>query len=127
MKISFPITKFSHVYDIICDLFELDINNQENSFEFSINGIHLKCFLIPSIETWENISSVMPTVVELSYDHYSYQEISKRLALYCYRHHIQPQDLAIDLFDEKFLLIWKICPLLHLEFHFKNQQEIFAN
>lgn len=121
MNISFPINNFSHVFNLMSDLFELDIDthSQTNSFSFEWDGNKFSFY-----ETTTLNSSINPEItIELFHIQHSLSEITKRLELYCYRNQTQQNTFNITLDASKYCLTWKISSIVKLEVYFTPEAQ----
>ncbi len=121
MNISFPINNFSHAFNILSDLFEMDIqtHGQTNSFSFEWDGNIIHCFNSDIMAT----TMAPEIVIELFHLHHPWSEIVKRLELYCYKNQTSYANFDMTLNVGKQSLIWKISSLLYLEIYFSPCKE----
>lgn len=120
MNISFPINHYSQAFNILSDIFEVELNTSTDNFSFQWDDNRITCC---HLEQHLNTESTGLTV-ELFHWQHSCFEVEKRLELYCYKNQIEIEKLGIKLNRIKQNLVWKISPIVTLEVYFTPSSEI---
>jgi hypothetical protein len=123
MNITFPINNFSHSYNIISDLFEVEVEQdiKDKKFSFELDGNRLHCY---ENDSTQNIPNFSEMILEINYDQHSWSEILNRLELYAYRSQTNYQNFQITMDKEKHRFEWRISPMVRLVIHFKNDTNV---
>ncbi len=120
MNISFPINHYSQAFNILSDIFEVELCTSEESFSFLWDGNKITCHQLNN----QPSTDAMGLIVELFHWQHTCFEMEKRLELYCYKNHIELEKIGIKLNRIKQNLTWKISPIVTLEVYFTPSQEI---
>lgn len=118
MNISFPIDNFSQTYNILSELFELEINTKSESFTFIWENNTITC-----IKTKSGKKSNLTQVIHMELFHLqrSFIEMEKRIEFYCYKNHITIKNLGIVLDKKNHSFIWKISSAVKIEIFFSSE------
>ena len=121
MNITFPINNFSHSFNIISDLFEVEVEQdiKDKKFSFELDGNRLHCY---ENDNTQNLPKFAEIILEINYDQHSWSEILNRLELYAYRNQTTYQNFQITMDAENHRFDWKLSPLVRLVIHLKNHQ-----
>ncbi len=120
MNLSFAINHYSQAFNILSDIFEVELSTTADSFSFQWDDNRITCSHLmdqPSI-------AAIGLTVELFHWQHSCFEMEKRLELYCYKNQIDIASIGIKLDRVKQNLIWKISPIVTLEVYFTPSNEI---
>lgn len=120
MKIIFPINNYSHTYNILSELFEVDLDTRDDNFSFQWNDNRITC----SRNNGDLSLQSQGLSIELFHWQHSCFELEKRLEFFCYKNQMTLEKIGIKVDRLKQSILWNISPIVTLEIYFSPTNDL---